>query len=183
MVACCTEMPAFFSAQIETFLAINTACFLAVNSPVFPSQLHVDLWLAITDTQGGSSIVEPTLPVVDDSALHQQPAYQTGADIICLQQEMQRFTLLGRPTSCSIPLSSSGHRPASSTAGFRLPTVGDVSVLPPVRRIPFPVIKSGFRNAQLFCRLSRLRCWFQRKRNLFFGITDLFSWRICLSVE
>lgn len=120
MAACCTDMPAgALSAQVEAFQTVNPVCFLMVNPPAFPPQLDMNTRTPIPypglcdlpDTQGYRPIVTPALPVVDSSALHQQPASPADADTVCFLQEMHRLALLSRPqnfcfsTSCSISLS------------------------------------------------------------------------------
>jgi|SRR5471030_176443 len=106
LATCCTDMPArAFSAQIETFQAINTVCFLVVNPPVLPPQLDMNTRTTIPypgfrylpDTQGNRPIVAPALPGVDSSALHQQAASPADTDTICFQQEMHRLALLSQP--------------------------------------------------------------------------------------
>lgn len=73
-------MPAgAFSAQIDTFWAINSVGFIVVNKPALPPQLDMNARTTIPylgfrdfpDTQGYRPTVTPALPVVDSSALHQ----------------------------------------------------------------------------------------------------------------
>ncbi len=120
LAVCCTDMSAgALSAQIQPFQAINPVYFLVVNLPAFPSQLDMNARATIPypgfryfpDTQGYRPIVTPDLPVVDSSALHQQPASPADTDTIYLLQKAHRLALLSRPqnfffsTSCSISLS------------------------------------------------------------------------------
>ena len=120
LAACGTDMPAgALSAQIQAFQTINPVCFLVVNLPAFPPQLDMNTRATVPypgfryfpDTQGYRPIVTPALPVVDSSALHQQPASPADTDTIGLLQKMHRLALLSRPqnfcfsTSCSISLS------------------------------------------------------------------------------
>ncbi len=90
-----------------------------VNLPAFPPQLDMNTRATVPypgfryfpDTQGYRPIVTPALPVVDSSALHQQPASPADTDTTGLLQKMHRLALLSRPqnfcfsTSCSISLS------------------------------------------------------------------------------
>lgn len=114
LTACCSDMSAgAFSAQVQAFRTINPVGFLVVNRPSLPAQLNMN-------TQGYLPIITPALPVVNGSALHQQPASPPDADTVSLQQKYHRQALLSRPqnfcfsTSCSISLS----RLSSATSFF-----------------------------------------------------------------
>lgn len=116
----CTDMPArTLSPQVQSFQTIDSVCFLVVNRPAFPSQLNMNTRAAVADpgfryfpdAKGNRSIIPPTLPVVNGSALHQQSTSPPDTDTVSFPQEMYRLTLLSRPqnfcfsTSCSISLS------------------------------------------------------------------------------
>ncbi|AWX87581.1 hypothetical protein C2767_13570 [Klebsiella quasipneumoniae] len=49
------------------------------------------------DAQGYRPSILPTLPVVNDSALHRQSASPSDTDMLSLTQKMHRLTLLSRP--------------------------------------------------------------------------------------
>lgn len=107
----CTDMSAgALSAQVESFQTVNPVCFLMVNRPALPLQLDINTRTTIP-YPGYRPIVTPALPVVDNSALHQQPASPADTDTVCFLQEMHRLALLSRPqnfcfsTSCNISLS------------------------------------------------------------------------------
>lgn len=125
LTACCTDMSAgAFSAQVQAFRTINPVGFLVVNR----AQLNMNKRATVAypgfryfpDTQGYRPIVTPALPVVNGSALHQQPASPPDADTVSLQQKCHRLALLSWPqnfcfsTSCSISLS----RLSSATSFF-----------------------------------------------------------------
>lgn len=129
LTACCTDMSAgTFSAQVQAFRTINPVGFLVVNRPSLPPQLNMNTRATVAypgfryfpDTQGYRPIVTPALPVVNGSALHQQPASPPDADTVSLPQKCNRLALLSRPqnfcfsTSCSISLS----RLSSATSFF-----------------------------------------------------------------
>lgn len=130
LTACCTDMSAgAFSAQVQALQTINPVGFLVVNRPSLPAQLNMNTRATVAypgfryfpDTQGYRPIVTPALPVVNASALHQQPASPPDADtVVSLQQKCHRLALLSRPqnfcfsTSCSISLS----RLSSATSFF-----------------------------------------------------------------
>lgn len=139
LTACCTDMSAgAFSAQVQAFQAINPVGFLVVNRPSLPAQLNMNTRATVAypgfryfpDTQGYRPIVTPALPVVNGSALHQQPASPPDADTISLQQKCHRLALLSRPqnfcfsTSCS----NSAQRPASSAADSHPPVAAGIAV-------------------------------------------------------
>lgn len=89
LTACCTDMSAgAFSAQIQAFRTTNPVGFLVVNRPSLPAQQNMNTRATVAypgfryfpDTQGYRPIVTPALPVVNGSALHQQPASPPDAD-------------------------------------------------------------------------------------------------------
>ncbi len=80
---CCADMPVEdIFAQVEAFQTVNPVCFLVVNRPTFPPQLNMNTRATVAypgfryfpDTQGYRPIIPQALPVVNDSALHQQSA-------------------------------------------------------------------------------------------------------------
>ncbi len=94
LTACCTDMSAgALSAQVQAFRTINPVGFLVVNRPSLPAQLNMNTRATVAypgfryfpDTQGYRPIVTPDLPVVNGSALHQQPASPPDADTVSLQ--------------------------------------------------------------------------------------------------
>lgn len=103
LTACYTDMSAgAFSAQVQAFRTINPVGFLVVNRPSLPAQLNMDTRATVAypgfryfpDTQGYRPIVTLALPVVNDSALHQQPASPPDADTVSLQQKCHHDPLL-----------------------------------------------------------------------------------------
>ena len=136
LTVCRTDMPAgTFPAQIQAFQTVNPLCFLIVNQPAFPSQQDMNARIAVAyscfrnfpDAQGYCPIIAPTLPVVNGSALHQQPASPADGDTICLLQEIHHLALLSRPQF--------GHAQT--------------------RKFLHPVVKSSLRNAHLFADFPR----------------------------
>lgn len=106
LTACCTDMSAGeFSAQVQAFKTINPVGFLVVNRPSLPAQLNMNTRTTVAnpgfrnlpDSQGYCPVVTPAQPVVNGSALHQQPTSPPDADTVSLQQKMHCLALLGWP--------------------------------------------------------------------------------------
>lgn len=133
------------SAQIQPFQTINPVCFLVINPSAFPTQLDMNTRATVPYpgfryfpyTQGFRPIVTPALPLVDSSALHQQPASTADTDTVGFHQKLHRLALLSRPqnfcfsTACSIslPRLRSATSLVSSAADFHPPTVADAAIL------------------------------------------------------
>lgn len=143
LTACCTDMSAgAFSAQVQAFRTINPVGFLVVNRPSLPVQLNMNTRAAVAypgfryfpDTQGYCPTITPTLPVVNGSALHQQPTSPPDADTVSLQQKCRRLALLSRPQNfasvppAAPPCPDSAQRPASSAADSHPPVAADAAV-------------------------------------------------------